>query len=160
AVTAMQYEISDPAAVAFARGFYTAIARGRGVDDAVSSGRVSILGLSDRTLEWVTPVLYLRGRETLLFTLPAPAGTAGTAVPGAARAGRTFPQAEASPGPPVGAGTRPHQDPTLATASPATADAPPPVTETAPAPANLAAGQAAGGPDVGLAAATDDGGHR
>ena len=40
----MQYEISDPAAVAFARGFYAAIARGRGVDDAVSSGRVAILG--------------------------------------------------------------------------------------------------------------------
>ena len=73
AVAAMQYEISDPAAVAFARGFYAAIARGRGVDDAISSGRVAILGLSDRTLEWVTPVLYLRGHETRLFTLPAPA---------------------------------------------------------------------------------------
>ena len=69
AVAAMQYEISDPAAVAFARGFYAAIARGRGVDDAVSSGRVAILGLSDRTLEWVTPVLYLRGHDTRLFTL-------------------------------------------------------------------------------------------
>ena len=73
AVAAMQYEISDPAAVAFARGFYAAIARGRGVDDAVSSGRVAILGTSDRTLEWVTPVLYLRGHDTRLFTLPAPA---------------------------------------------------------------------------------------
>ena len=73
AVAAMQYEISDPAAVAFARGFYAAIARGRGVDDAVSSGRVAILGLSDRTLEWVTPVLYLRGHDARLFTFPAPA---------------------------------------------------------------------------------------
>ena len=73
AVAAMQFEISDPAAVAFARGFYAAIARGRGVDDAVSSGRVAILGLSDRTLEWVTPVLYLRGHDARLFTLPAPA---------------------------------------------------------------------------------------
>jgi WD40 repeat protein len=72
AVAAMQYEISDPAAVAFARGFYAAIVRGRGVDDAVSSGRVAILGLSDRTLEWVTPVLYLRGHDSQLFTLPAP----------------------------------------------------------------------------------------
>ena len=68
AVAAMQYEISDFAAVAFARGFYAAIARGRGVDDAVSSGRVAILGLSDRTLEWVTPVLYLRGHDARLFT--------------------------------------------------------------------------------------------
>ena len=73
AVAAMQYEISDPAAVVFAGGFYAAIARGRGVDDAVSSGRVAILGLSDRTLEWVTPVLYLRGHDTRLFTLQTPA---------------------------------------------------------------------------------------
>ena len=87
AVAAMQYEISDPAAVAFARGFYAAIARGRGVDDAVSSGRVAILGLSDRTLEWVTPVLYLRGHDTHLFTLPEPAedtNREGTGSPGAA----------------------------------------------------------------------------
>ena len=77
AVAAMQYEICDAAAVAFARGFYAAIVRGRGVDDAVSSGRVAILGLSDRTLEWVTPVLYLRGHDSQLFTLPAPAGDTG-----------------------------------------------------------------------------------
>jgi CHAT domain-containing protein len=70
AVAAMQYEISDSAAIAFARGFYAAIARGRGVDDAVSSGRVAILGTSDGTLEWVTPVLYLRGYQARLFTLP------------------------------------------------------------------------------------------
>jgi WD40 repeat protein len=70
AVAAMQYEISDPAAAAFARGFYGAIARGRGVDEAVSAGRVSIIGLSGRTLEWVTPVLYLRGHDSRLFTLP------------------------------------------------------------------------------------------
>jgi WD40 repeat protein len=90
AVAAMQYEISDSAAIAFARGFYAAIARARGVDDAASSGRIAILGLSDRTLEWVTPVLYLRGHDTQLFTLPAPAedrsregtGSARSAQPG------------------------------------------------------------------------------
>ena len=85
AVAAMQYEISDPAVVAFDRGFYAAIARGRGVDDAVSSGRVAILGLGGRTLEWVTPVLYLRGLETQLFTLPAPADVADIDIPSAAR---------------------------------------------------------------------------
>src|SRR6185437_9991064 len=69
AATAMQYEISDRAAVAFARGFYGAIARDRGVDEAVSSGRVAILGLSGKTLEWVTPVLYLRGDDSRLFTV-------------------------------------------------------------------------------------------
>lgn len=70
AVTAMQYEISDPAAVAFCRGFYSALAHGRAVDEAVTSGRVAIIGLSRRTLEWVTPVLYLRGRDSRLFTMP------------------------------------------------------------------------------------------
>jgi hypothetical protein len=73
AVTAMQYEISDAAAIAFARGFYTAIARGRGVDQAVKAGRVAILGTSQDTLEWVTPVLYLRGDQTHLYTIPPPA---------------------------------------------------------------------------------------
>jgi hypothetical protein len=69
AVAAMQYEISDAAALAFVRGFYSAIAYGRGVDEAVSSGRVSIIGLNARTLEWVTPVLYLRGNNSNLFTI-------------------------------------------------------------------------------------------
>lgn len=73
AVIAMQYEISDPAAVAFCRGFYGAIARGRSVDAAVSSGRVAIIGLSGQTLEWVTPVLYLRGNDGHLFKLPSTA---------------------------------------------------------------------------------------
>ena len=71
AVAAMQYEISDTAAVAFSRGFYGAIAQGRGVDEAVSSGRTAIVGLSGRTLEWVTPVLYLRGHDSRLFSTPA-----------------------------------------------------------------------------------------
>jgi restriction system protein len=70
AVVAMQYAISDPAAAAFARGFYAAIARGLGVDDAVSSGRVAILGTRARTLEWVTPVIYLRGHDSRLFVVP------------------------------------------------------------------------------------------
>jgi restriction system protein len=70
AVAAMQYAISDAAAVAFARGFYAAIAHGRGVDDAVSSGRVGILGVRARTLEWVTPVMYLRGHDPRLFVVP------------------------------------------------------------------------------------------
>ena len=70
AVTAMQYEISDTAAMVFARGFYSAIAHGRDIDEAVSSGRVAILGLSGRSLEWVTPVLYLHGDRTQLFSFP------------------------------------------------------------------------------------------
>src|SRR5215472_13250010 len=67
AVAAMQFAISDTAAIAFARGFYTAIAHGRDVDEAARSGRISILG-APHSLEWVTPVLYVRGEATHLFT--------------------------------------------------------------------------------------------
>ena len=69
AVTAMQFEISDQAAIAFSRGFYTAIGHGRSVDEAVRSGRVAIVGLGADSLEWITPTLYLRGQEGHLFDL-------------------------------------------------------------------------------------------
>ncbi|MFE6253778.1 CHAT domain-containing protein [Agromyces sp. NPDC057865] len=74
AVAAMQFSISDVAAIAFARGFYTALAYGRGIDEAVRSGRIGILGIGRGTLEWVTPVLYLRGEDAHLFDVaPLPA---------------------------------------------------------------------------------------
>ena len=90
AVTAMQYAISDPAAVAFNQGFYGALAHGRGVDEAVSSGRVSIIGRNGATLEWVTPVLYLRSSESHLFTVPAPAPRPPGRARGPARPLRAF----------------------------------------------------------------------
>lgn len=71
AVAAMQFAISDPAALAFSHGFYSALAYGRRIDEAVVSGRIAILGLGANTLEWVTPVLCLRGDETQLFDLAA-----------------------------------------------------------------------------------------
>ncbi|HET6671850.1 MAG TPA: CHAT domain-containing protein [Agromyces sp.] len=82
AVAAMQYSISDDAAIAFARGFYKALAHGRGIDEAVRSGRIGILGLSRGTLEWITPVLYLRGEDTHLFDIaPTPEEPAAQARP-------------------------------------------------------------------------------
>ena len=78
AVAAMQFSISDTAAIEFARGFYAALAHGRGIDEAVRSGRIGILGITRGTLEWVTPVLYLRGEDTKLFDV---APMAETAVP-------------------------------------------------------------------------------
>ena len=70
AVAAMQFMISDAAALEFSRGFYSALANGRGVDEAVRSGRIAILGLGRYTLEWVTPVLYLAGDEHASSTSP------------------------------------------------------------------------------------------
>ncbi|MFJ5778868.1 CHAT domain-containing protein [Streptomyces sp. NPDC093094] len=69
AVAAMQFAVSDRASVRFAQGFYTALAHGRRVDNAVRSGRISMLG-AGQSLEWITPVLYVRGEANLLFNLP------------------------------------------------------------------------------------------
>lgn len=69
AVAAMQFAISDAAAIAFAHGFYAAIANGRTVDEAARIGRISVMASPDGTLEWVTPALYIRGGSTQLFTL-------------------------------------------------------------------------------------------
>jgi hypothetical protein len=71
AVAAMQAKITDQAAVAFAGGFYGAIACGRSLDEAMSSGRIGILGTGGYVLEWVTPVLYLRGSRARLFDFAA-----------------------------------------------------------------------------------------
>jgi CHAT domain len=72
AVAAMQFAVTDTAAIAFARAFYTALAYGRGIDEAMRSGRIGMLGTGRGTLEWVTPVLYLRGNDTQLFELTRP----------------------------------------------------------------------------------------
>jgi outer membrane protein assembly factor BamB/CHAT domain-containing protein len=85
AVAAMQFAVSDTAAIAFARGFYTAIARGRSVDEAARSGRISMLGARG-SLEWVTPVLYVRDQVTQLFTL-TPARADGRETPPGQQAG-------------------------------------------------------------------------
>jgi hypothetical protein len=76
AVAAMQFAISDGAAISFAQGFYAAIANGRGVDEAARVGRISVMGSPDGTLEWVTPALYVRGGDTKLFNLKAPSSPA------------------------------------------------------------------------------------
>jgi tetratricopeptide (TPR) repeat protein len=79
AVAAMQFAISDAAAIAFARSFYTAIAHGRSVDEAARSGRIGILGVS--SLEWATPVLYLRGEAAQLFALTNTGGGRSVQLP-------------------------------------------------------------------------------
>ena len=47
------------------------MARNIAVDEAVRLGRIAIDGTSEQTLEWVTPVLYLRTADTRLFQLSA-----------------------------------------------------------------------------------------
>ena len=69
AAVAMQFAVTDPAALAFSRGFYQALSRSIAVDEAVRLGRIAIDGTSEQTLEWVTPVVYLRTDDTRLFQL-------------------------------------------------------------------------------------------
>jgi hypothetical protein len=97
-VVAMQFEVTDLAARVFAGGLYTAIANGRRVDDAVSSGRVAIMGTSGRTLEWLTPVVYQRGQQSWLFR--SPARTGGPAMSGPPAAGETSEPEGYEPGQP------------------------------------------------------------
>ncbi|SRR6266496_359052 len=69
AVAAMQYEISDPAAVAFAYGFYAAIAAAAA--STPPSPAAGSRSSGSATGPWNgSPVLYLRGHDTRLFTLP------------------------------------------------------------------------------------------
>jgi hypothetical protein len=72
AVVAMQYQITDEAAILFSRYFYHAIAGGMPVDAAVAEARKGIALTIPNTLEWGTPVLFMRAPDGVLFRVPAP----------------------------------------------------------------------------------------
>lgn len=105
AVVAMQFAISEDAATVFSHAFYQAIAHDLGVDDAVRAGRIALTGWRADTMEWVTPVLYMRSREARLFVLsnlPAatPADVGAGRPSGKVAPGREVPaQLPASPVP-------------------------------------------------------------
>ena len=63
AVVAMQFPISDKAAVTFSETFYQSIAKGDPVDVAMAEGRKKLWHLE----EWATPVLFLRSKDGVLF---------------------------------------------------------------------------------------------
>jgi len=60
AVVAMQFPISDAAAVILGRTFYRRIARGDTIDAAVTEGRMAIRRMHSEDIEWATPVLFER----------------------------------------------------------------------------------------------------
>ncbi|MGD6741649.1 CHAT domain-containing protein [Streptomyces sp. BH106] len=70
AVVAMQFEITDPAALTFASSFYTGIAQGLPVDRSMTLARESVKMTLSGTLEWATPVLFLASKDPRLFKLP------------------------------------------------------------------------------------------
>ncbi len=78
AVVAMQFSISDRAAIAFAGEFYRGVTRGLALDAAMTNARFAIQEqANDR--EWGTPVLYMRASDGYIFDVPA--GPAGSQTP-------------------------------------------------------------------------------
>lgn len=67
AVLAMQFPITDRAAIAFSRRFYRCIADGYAVDHATAEGRKAIVNDDASSMEWGTPVLFMRAPDGQLF---------------------------------------------------------------------------------------------
>lgn len=65
AVVAMQFPISDRAAVTFTSDFYGSLADGLPVDQAVTSARKALL--AEFRDEWATPVLFMRAPDGAIF---------------------------------------------------------------------------------------------
>jgi hypothetical protein len=75
AVIAMQFEISDEAAITFSHEFYGALADGYPVDAALVEARKAIFA-QENGLEWGTPVLYLRAPDGRVFDVEQQPDTA------------------------------------------------------------------------------------
>ena len=82
AVVAMQFPVSDKAAIAFSARLYAALGRGEPLEEAVDSGRMRIKALAADQREWATPVLFLRDvAPQLVFNAPVVAPSAPVAAP-------------------------------------------------------------------------------
>ena len=68
AVIAMQFEITDRAAVIFASEFYSMLAEGQPIDAAITEARLAIFA-DHNDVEWGTPVLFMRVADGRLFDL-------------------------------------------------------------------------------------------
>ncbi len=69
AVLAMQYKITDTAAIEFSRSFYEALADRMPVDAAVAEARIAVSMAVTNTIEWGTPVLYMCSPDGVLFNI-------------------------------------------------------------------------------------------
>jgi hypothetical protein len=72
AVVAMQFPISDSAALAFSRRLYGRLAKGDPVEAAVTEGRLAIYQENNASLEWATPVLFSRVAKILETSVHVP----------------------------------------------------------------------------------------
>ena len=81
AVIAMQFEVSDDAAIDLAREFYGALADSYPVDAALAEARKALFA-AQSGVEWGTPVLYLRASDGRIFDVaPTPAASPVIVLP-------------------------------------------------------------------------------
>lgn len=69
AVAAMQYAITDQAAIEFSKSFYTALISGQPIEAAIAEARLAIYMTGKDSVEWGTPVLYSHARDGVLFRM-------------------------------------------------------------------------------------------
>lgn len=69
AVVAMQFSVSDVAAIAFSQGFYKALVTGFPIDIAMSAGRLAVIETinDSESIEWATSVIFMRTNDGNLF---------------------------------------------------------------------------------------------
>ena len=88
AVVAMQFEISDEAAIVFAAGFYESLTTGMPVDASLGAARLAMLAERSDDIEWGTPVLFMRVPDGRIFDVGN--GTAGVGTGAEAVGPRVF----------------------------------------------------------------------
>lgn len=99
AVVAMQFAITDQAAIVFAQEFYSALADSYPVDAALTEARKAIFAQGNK-VEWGTPVLYMRAPDGRLFDVQgAEPGAAAPGRPAHQEAPQALPQPVAAPRP-------------------------------------------------------------
>lgn len=103
AVIAMQFEVSDEAAILFSRSFYTSLVDGLAVDAALAEARRAIYAGGNYS-EWGTPVLYTGAPDGQIFNIePGPeAGPGSQPVPQTGAAAPSLPAAPPAPSPLAG----------------------------------------------------------
>lgn len=74
AVVAMQFPISHAAAVDFSEGFYRSLGQGDPLDAAVAEGRQAIRAARPNSIEWGTPVLFVRTTDLAVLGAPRDTG--------------------------------------------------------------------------------------
>lgn len=96
AVLAMQFEISDQAAVVLSHEFYAALAAGYPVDGALGEARKAVF-TDGSGAEWGTPVLYLRSMDGRIFGVAPPPSSAQPPLPAATVPAAALPVAIETP---------------------------------------------------------------